>query len=138
MSNNRLTFEGMDEFLNALRNLPEHLTEEATNIVDDTVHAAESAIRSGYPSRAGELKRKLTSKVMKSGVSVVGKVQNTSRHALPFETGTQARHTALGANRGAMPPGHVFFPIVDRYRRQMYERLKDLLVREGLLVSGDA
>jgi hypothetical protein len=55
-----------------------------------------------------------------------------------FENGTQARHTALGASRGAMPPGHVFIPVAAAERRAMYKDLAQVVADEGLEVSGDA
>jgi hypothetical protein len=39
---------------------------------------------------------------------------------------------------GSMPPGHVFWPIYYTRRRMLFLALKDLLRREGLLVSGEA
>jgi hypothetical protein len=65
-------------------------------------------------------------------------VKNTAKHAWIFENGTQARHNDLGANRGSMPPGHVFIPAVIKRRRIMYQQLRALLERHGLKVSGDA
>jgi len=69
--------------------------------------------------------------------SVTAKVQNTAKHAWLFENGTQARHTDLGANRGSMPPGHVFIPIIIRRRRVMFEVLRRVLTEHGLLASGE-
>jgi hypothetical protein len=40
-----------------------------------------------------------------SGFSAGAIVINRAKHAAIFENGTQARHTAIGANRGSMPPG---------------------------------
>jgi hypothetical protein len=37
-----------------------------------------------------------------------------------------------------MPPGKIFVPVVVRKRRAMYERLKELLVRHGAKVNGNA
>jgi hypothetical protein len=65
-------------------------------------------------------------------------VVNRSPHAWMFENGTQARHTAIGANRGAMPPGHVFIRIAIIKRKQMYAQLRGLLERHGLKVTGHA
>jgi hypothetical protein len=65
-------------------------------------------------------------------------VKSTAKHAALFEIGTQARHTNIGANRGSMPPGKIFVPVVVRKRRAMYERLKELLVRHGAKVNGNA
>jgi hypothetical protein len=49
-----------------------------------------------------------------------------------------ARHTALGADRGAMPAGHTFIRIDVEERRAMYEAFRALLVEAGLTVTGDA
>ena len=48
-----------------------------------------------------------------------------------------ARHTALGANRGAMPPGHTFIRIDVEERRAMYEDdFAPCSSRPGLTVDG--
>lgn len=138
MSNNRFQFEGLDELREALRALPQELAGEASHIIEASKNGAEADIKAAYPDRTGDLRDHLTSSLETSGVAVVGVVKNTSKLAWIFENGTQARHNALGANRGSMPAGHVFIPVIIRYRRQMYENLKALLVRKGLLVSGDA
>lgn len=138
MSNNRLTFSGLDELRAALRQLPAELTGEASHIVEGAANGAAASIKAGYPSRTGDLRDHVTVETMQSGFSTGAVVKNTSKLAYIFENGSQARHTAIGANRGSMPPGHVFIPIVIRKRRQMYEQLKDLLTRHGLQVSGDA
>lgn len=141
MSNNRLVFNGLAELKAALRALPEELTGEASNIVDGTVNGAAVEIRSGYAkhSRSGRLQGGVIVTRVDRGKFTAGAiVKNTAKHAAIFENGTQARHTDLGANRGSMPPGHVFVPVVIRRRRSMYQSLKDLLVRKGLQVSGDA
>jgi hypothetical protein len=79
----------------------------------------------------------VSKRVSRSGI-VSYLVRNPAKHAAIFEFGTQARHTKLGANRGSMPPGHVFLPIVQQRRRTMYLRLKDMLVRFGFnQVFGD-
>jgi hypothetical protein len=138
VSNNRFQFEGLDELREALRALPQELAGEASHIIEASKNGAEADIKAAYPDRTGDLRDHLTSSLETSGVAVVGVVKNTSKLAWIFENGTQARHNALGANRGSMPAGHVFIPVIIRYRRQMYENLKALLVRKGLLVSGDA
>jgi hypothetical protein len=37
-----------------------------------------------------------------------------------------------------MPPGNIFIPAVMRARRLMYQQLKALLVRHGLIAQGEA
>ncbi len=138
MSGVSFTFDGLAELREELRRLPAELTGEAGHIIEAATNAATHEIKAGYPVRTGELRDHVEGSVVTSGFAVVGTVRNTSPLAYIFENGTQARHTALGADRGVMPPGHVFIPAIARERRRMYEDLKDLLVRHGLEVSGDA
>jgi len=137
MSHNRLTCDGLADLRAALRALPADLTGEAGHIVESAVNGAALTIRAGYPARTGTLRDSVTGETTTSGFAVHGLVKNSAKHAYLFEHGTQARHTALGANRGTAPPGHVFVPVILQRRRAMYEELKDLLTRHGLLVSGD-
>jgi hypothetical protein len=138
VSNNRLEFVGLAELKAELRKLPTELVNEARQIVLVAVEEAADDIRDGYPRRTGDLKDKVKTTHEHTAFGAIGKVKNTSKHALPFEVGTQARHTALGANRGSMPPGNVFRPAIAKKKREMYEGLKALLERHGLQVSGDA
>lgn len=139
MSNNRLVFNGLDDLRAALRQLPEELTGEASHILEAAANGAAVDIRSGYAGhrRSGDLQDKVTVEHGVSGFAASAVVKSNSRHAWLFENGSQARHTAIGANRGSMPPAHVFVPVLIRKRRAMYDQLKDLLTRKGLLVSGD-
>lgn len=138
MSNNRLDL-GLDELREALRKLPAELTGEASHIVEGAANGAAAQIKAAYPRRTGNLVNGVSVETVSSGQFSAGAiVKNKAKHAYIFDNGTQARHDAIGANRGSMPPGHVFVPAVIRKRRQMYEQLKDLLVRNGLQVSGDA
>lgn len=136
-----IKWDGLDEFKKALRNMPSDLAGEAGHIVEGTANAAAVEIKRGYAShrRTGKLQSGVTVTHFDKGKFSAGAiVKNTAPHAHLFETGTQARHTAIGANRGSMPPGHVFVPAVVKHRRKMYAELKAMLVRFGLLVSGDA
>lgn len=138
MSANRFVFSGLDELRAALRTLPADLTGEASHIVEAHANAAAADIKAGYPGRTGDLRDHVEVTFSTSGTSTGAVIRNTSKHAWLFENGTQARHTAIGANRGSMPPGHVFIPAVVRRRRAMYGQLQDLLERHGLIVSGTA
>lgn len=134
-----LKWDGLEELRAELRRLPEDLTGEASHIVEASANAAAADIKQGYPHRTGNLRKGVTVTHFDKGKFSAGAiVKNTAPHANLFEVGSQARHTAIGANRGSMPPGHVFVPAVIKRRRQMYSRLKELLVRKGLSVSGDA
>jgi hypothetical protein len=139
MSNNRLVWDGLAELRAQLRSLPRELAGEASDIVTGAADGAKSDIVAAYPERTGNLRDHVIVSKAPAGIYGAGAVvKSTAKHAWMFENGTQARHTALGANRGSMPPGHVFIPAVIRRRRAMYADLKALLVRHGLRVSGDA
>lgn len=138
---NRIVFDGMAELKAALRQLPEELRGEASNVVNATTNAAAVEIRTEYGKHrvSGRLQAGVVISHVNAGKYTAGAiVKNTAKIAGIFESGTQARHTHLGLNRGSMPPGHVFVPVIVRRRRQMYETLKAMLVRKGFLVSGDA
>ncbi len=133
----RVVWEGLEELKAQLRQLPAELAAEASGIVMAAAQGAKSDMH--YPRRTGNLADHLTVSTVAAGqFGAAAIVRNTSPHAAIYENGTQARHTALGAYRGSMPPGHVFVPAVMRRRRQMYDQLKALLVAHGLTVSGDA
>lgn len=128
--------EGLDELRAELRSLPSELATEASGIVIEAAQSAKAAIH--YPRRTGKLADGLKVETVSAGQYGAGAVlKNTSKLAHIFENGSQARHTAIGANRGSMPPGHVFVPAAIRARRSMYDRLRALLVRHGATVSGE-
>jgi hypothetical protein len=132
-----LVIEGLAELLEEMRRLPTDLVAEATPVVLAAGNRALDSMH--YPERTGKLARGNTLEVTDGGpfgVSVL--VKNTAKHAWVFENGSQARHTELGANRGSMPPGHVFVPAMERSRRQMYADLGAVVASHGLTVSGDA
>jgi hypothetical protein len=135
----QVVWSGLQELKAQLRNLPADLAAEASGIVEGRAERAKQDIETSYPDRAGNLRKGLRlgsgTNVGRFGASTI--LKNTAKHAWMFENGTQARHTDLGANRGAMPPGHIFIPIVIRQRRAMYRDLKALLERHGLVVTGD-
>jgi hypothetical protein len=139
VANNRLELVGLEELRAALRALPAELTAEAGGIVGNAGEQAKAEIVQRYPRRTGNLRDHVTTRTVNAGqYRAAVQVRSSARHAHIYEVGTQARHNKLGANRGSMPPGNVFVPAVVRQRRQMMERLRDLLVRNGLVVTGDA
>jgi len=139
VAKNELRMDGLDELRRQLRTLPAELREEAQDIVRDAADTSAAAIKEKYPRRTGNLKNGVKVKRLGGSGAIAGaQVINTAPHAALFESGTQARHNQLGANRGAMPPGRVFIPIVVRNRRRMYQRLMAMLQRQGFQVSGDA
>jgi hypothetical protein len=134
-----LVWEGLDEYYAELAQLPEACTGEAAHLIEAATNGVTLDIKGAYPSRTGELRNKTTVEQLAVNGRVVGAVvRNTSKHAALFEEGTQARHTALGANRGTMPPGHVFVPRIVKATRALTQQLKDLRALRGAVVTGDA
>lgn len=134
----RFVFEGLEELKAELRELPAALAGEASGIVLTRGERAKQDILAAYPERTGALRRGLKLRYLAMGQFGAGiELRNTAPHAQLYEVGSQARHTAIGANRGSMPPGNIFVPTISRQRRAMYGDLRDLLVRHGLEVSGD-
>ncbi len=132
-----MIWTGLDELREGLRQLPAALTGEASHLVEGAANGAAATIKADYPVRTGKLRNSLSVDVKTSGLVASAIVKNTDPIAFIWEHGTQARHNAVGANRGSMPPGNLFIPTVMRKRRQMYAELKDLLVRHGLLATGE-
>lgn len=138
MSANRIKYTGLAELYEGLRNLPKELHAESADIVYANADKAAQEIIAAYPKRTGNLARGVRVKREPGQFGARAAVRNTAPHAFMFENGTQARHTAIGANRGSMPAGHVFVPIVVRRRRIMYAVLRELLIKHGLIVTGEA
>lgn len=136
---NRFVWSGLEELKAQLRALPEELAEEGGQIVEARANRAVATIGSGYPSRSGDLKAKLRVEHTRSRFGARSVIRNTSKHALPFDIGSQVnRVTRRGVNRGRMPAKPIFSQTMQRERRGMWGDLKDLLVRKGLTVTGDA
>jgi Bacteriophage HK97-gp10, putative tail-component len=134
----RLQWTGMEEFKQALRNLPEHLTTEAAEIVVSAAEGAGTTVQTNYPSRTGNLKRGVRVTRKQDKVSVSARVESRASHATIFEKGTRTRRTNRGWNRGRMPAapsGEAMIPTVIRARQAMLLRLIALLEREGFLVA---
>ncbi len=138
MSDNRLIWEGMDEFRAALRQLPPELSQQGGDIVIEHAQTAGSDIRAAYEASAvtGNLAKHLKVEVLSREFGAAVVVKSTAKHAVIFENGTQIRKTKTGANRGAMPPAHVFVPTVIRERHAMVDDLKALMESKGLEVGG--
>jgi Bacteriophage HK97-gp10, putative tail-component len=134
------TWDGLDEFKAQLRNLPADLADDAGPIVLEAAEVAQAEAERTYPERTGNLKNGLRiDKITVGRFGAAVRLVNRSPHAHLFENGTQTRQTAIGANRGAMPAGHVQIPAAIRARRDMYDNLKDLIAAHplGLTVSGE-
>lgn len=140
MSNNRLRFTGLDELRASLRRLPADLRDDAQVIVFEKATAAGDDILAGYAKhdKTGELSQGLqVQQLSGGGTAFAGSIiQNKSKIAFIFENGSQTRQTASGANRGSMPPAHIFIPAVIRRRREMYDELRAMMQTHGLKVVG--
>lgn len=138
---------GLEEFKQQLRAMPAELTGEASGIVTGEAEGAAAEIRAVYEAhaRSGDLASHVfVSAVSKGQFGAGAVVKSTGKHAWLFDNGSQARHRVSGASTGTMwgqtptPPLHTFVATMIRRRRAMYEQLKALLARKGLVVTGDA
>lgn len=138
-SNNRLVFDGIEELREALRALPHELTEEAVGIVFTAAEEAKSEIVVAYPEGpTGNLKKRVRVTQRRSRFAMSAVVSSSAPHAHLYEFGSQVRRvTSTGQNAGAMPAKATFIPVMQRKRRKMYEELIAVLVRNGLLVTGE-
>ncbi len=144
----RLQWNGLQELREELLTLPADLTAEAEGIVLGAGQDAQAEIGAIYQAhaRSHHLADGLQLSNEPNGTYEVRAIlRSRAPHAWLFDNGSQARHytTKKGQphNTGAMwsrtPPTHAFVGTVIRHRRLMYERLKLVLVRHGLTVSGD-
>jgi hypothetical protein len=132
-----LKLDGVDAARAWFRALAAGLATEATAILDAAAADAASAIVAGYPSRSGSLRAGVYVDKPATPTAVAQtRVNNRLPLAYLFEIGTQARHNSLGANRGAMPAGHVFIPVMARTRRRVTAQLVALVEHAGLDVHG--
>ena len=130
---------GLDEEYAQLATLPADLTTDTVPEVERIATNAEATIRAGYPVRTGNLRNGLTVQIRQEPMAVKAVVINTSPDAVLYERGTQARHTAIGANRGSMPADPIFSATLIRARRTLYDTaVPDVLTEHGLTVTGRA
>lgn len=144
MSDNKFVFTGLDELKEALRSLPADLAEDAASYVEAAAYSAERDVRQVYEAHkhSGNLAAHLSITTETSAYGANARIKNTAFHAWMFENGTQARHWKSGKGTGAMwgktsqPPTHVFVRAMITHRKQMYDRLRAVLERQGLAVTG--
>ncbi len=130
---------GLDDEYAQLATLPADLTTDTVPEVERAATNAEATIRAGYPVRTGSLRDGLTVQIRQEPMAVKAVVINTSPHAVIYERGTQARHTAIGANRGSMPADPIFSATLIRARRTLYDdAIPGVLTDHGLTVTGRA
>jgi hypothetical protein len=143
-----LRWSGLDELKAQLRNLPTELTTEASRIVDATANAAAVEVRTAYGRHhvTGDLQSGVVVTHTQGGKWSAGAIlKSSSPHAWLFDNGSQARHYfskngkehKTGKMWGRIPPTHVFVRTAVNARRVMYGKFKDMLVRNGLIVTGE-
>jgi hypothetical protein len=128
--------DGIEEQRRAWLALPRTLAGNSQPVVTDAAQVAAAEIRAAYPRRTGALASGVTVAPSRlAGTEVAAaRVVNYAMHAAIFEHGTQARHTSIGANRGAMAAGNVFVPRVIRARQALEPQVASVMTREGLTV----
>lgn len=140
MSNNRIELQGLQDFRTALLSLPDDLTQEAGQIVQDTAQDTGAQVSSHYPvGPTGNLRNRVRVD-MRQPVpgKVIGIVRSQSPIAGIFEKGTKDRSTRKGWRRGRMPaapPDEAMVPRAIRARARMTGLLIDLLRKAGFEVN---
>ena len=130
---------GLQELVDQFATLAPDLTEAAAPAVGTAAQTAKNTIYAGYPTRTGNLRDHLAVVVHTDATRTEAVVVNTSPHAAVFERGSQARHTAIGANRGSMPANPIFSATMIRARRVLYAGpIPRVLADMGLTVQGSA
>jgi HK97 gp10 family phage protein len=135
----KFVIEGIDDFREQLRNLPEHLRREASNIATGEANAAAVEVRTKYGQHrhSGKLQDSVevveTKNAGQFGVGLT--VVANQWYAILLEWGVEAeRHTAMNWDRGKMPAQHLFVPIMQKRRKVMERSLKRLLEDQGFEV----
>ncbi len=132
-------WDGVQDLIEQFAALAPDLTIEAAPIVELAARAAKDVIYTGYPMRTGNLRKGLAVIVKTEATRTQTTVVNKAPHAWLFERGSQARHNAIGANRGSMPANPLFSSTMMRTRRALYTALVPLLEEHfGLTVTGVA
>lgn len=137
----RVQWTGLRELREQLRQLPQHLTNEASGIVQAAVQSAYTDIYNAYPAVTGNLRAGLTigGGGMRASSRALGAnalLYNSAKHAWLFDNGTAERRSNTRTRLGSMKPTHVFVRAAMKHRRAMYARLVHMLEREGLRVTG--
>jgi hypothetical protein len=144
VSGNRFVFEGLDELKEALRNLPSELTGEASHDVEAAANGAAAILKSEYHRVSGKLRDGVDVTFgrdqFSTGAIVKSKSPSHGSMTTVHKRGTTPRRAARSIRPG--PCGvrrrrPMFRAHHDCETPRMYERLKALLTRHGLLVSGD-
>ena len=144
----KFVIDGIESLKDALRMLPEELTDEAGAMIRSRALNAAGAIRAGYArGKTGHLQDGVVVEAVNafSRYGVSYRVKSKAKHAYLYEYGTVARHyyTTKGKLHAtgvmpAAPPGRAFVPKMIDARERMYDDLVWLLVNHGLAARKDA
>jgi hypothetical protein len=134
-----MRWDGLKEFREELRQLPEACRGEAAKVVEGEVNAAYVTVKRVYEAHrfTGFLSSKLAIQPLKvSGQLTTGLIlKSGSPLAWLFDNGTQARHyiTVNGVTHltGRMPGFHVFGRTVAFTRRKIRSLLIEMVRRHG-------
>lgn len=134
-SRNTMVWTGLEEFKAALAQLPEACLGEAEKAIESEANAAYVTIAAVYGAHihTGTLRRLLTlSPLKRTGVVSGLQLRSGSPLAYIFDAGTEARHWKKnGKYTGRMPPTWIFSRTVGRARRNLTQRFKEMLLRQG-------
>lgn len=146
MSQTKVTWTGLTEYRNEVRQLPEACTGEAAKVVEGEVNGAyvEIAQVYGQHRHTGKLLKrlKITPITNKGALTTGRKLTSGSPIAWLFDNGSQARHWVSGKSTGKMwgrtPPTHIFTRTEGRTRARIVNLLKAMVLRRGATtVAGD-
>lgn len=140
-----VTWTGMAEYREQLRQLPEACVGEAAKVIEGETNAAYRTVAAGYVGHqvSGGLLKRLRLSPLRSGGALTTGVKLTSGSPIAwlFDNGSRARHWVSGKSTGQMwghtPPTHIFSRTVGRTRRSIIKQLKEAMARRGATVSGD-
>lgn len=134
-----LSWSGLEQFKADLRNLPEHLADEAGTVVVAHAQEAERLVETAYPTGpTGNLRAGVKLTTQQNRFGAAGVVRSTAPHSHLFERGTRKRQTGRGANRGTMPQApqsQQMIPIIVQVRRRMVAALITVVQKAGFTVT---
>lgn len=120
-------FHGMSALIEDLRRMPTAIEAEASHHVHDAADIMVAELNNEYAEVTGHLKRGIRTTRVNAFRAIV---RSTARHAVIYERGTAMRMHASGKSVGAMPKANVFIPAAIKSRRQMTERIVDVVERQ--------
>jgi predicted NAD/FAD-dependent oxidoreductase len=143
-----VVWNGLAEFKEELRQLPEACTVEAAHLIEGEVNSAYVAISQVYGAHhfTGTLQKKLTKTLLNETQFATGwKLTSGSPLAWLFDNGSQARHYTTpsgavhqtGAMWGRTPPTHIFSSTVGKTKRALVQKLKEMVLRHGASTVSD-